>query len=129
MNILVTKICKKTGLVTKGEEFDSETWKAKIVFMLAQLLFTLFTLIPCYFLYTNYTLSFIYICCIYSWCIWRGGSYYIEVFSERYKLKFIQQKEDSGEHMEEELDEEEHSEFYDAIKEALQEHTEEAEKK
>jgi hypothetical protein len=30
-----------------------------------------------------------YIVAIFGWCIWRGGTYYIEVFSEKYKLKFI----------------------------------------
>ena len=30
--------------------------------------------------------------CILTWCVWRGGSYYIEVFSERYKLKFVRQE-------------------------------------
>ena len=39
--------------------------------------------------------SVIYISIIYLWCIWRGGTYYIEVFSERYKMKFVKiDKED-----------------------------------
>merc|ERR1719402_1880506 len=47
------------------------------------------TLIATPYLYSNYTFSFIYISSIYVWCIWRGGSFYIEIFSERYKLKFV----------------------------------------
>jgi len=128
MNLLVTSLLRKSGILTKGEEFDPETWKTKIVFIVAQMVFTLLTLIPCHFLYTNYSLSFAYICAIYGWCIWRGGSYYIEVFSERYKLKFISHHDmhDEGNHSEDEHGEEDHhDDFYDAIVEALKDHTDE----
>jgi len=122
MYILVTSICKKTGFFAAEEVFDSESWKTKIVFLLAQLIYTLVTLVPCYFLYTNYNLSFVYICTLYGWCIWRGGSYYIEVFSERYKLKFVPHNDIHEE--EEEKDEEDghHDDFYDALVEALKDH-------
>lgn len=36
-----------------------------------------------------HVISVCYISIIYLWCIWRGGTYYIEVFSERYKMKFV----------------------------------------
>ena len=93
----------------------------QIVFLLAQLIFTLVTLIPCHFLYTSYNLSFVYICAIYGWCIWRGGSYYIEVFSERYKLKFIHHHDTPEE---KEVEDDHNDDFYDALVEALKDHTE-----
>ena len=34
-------------------------------------------------------LSFAYFVTLFLWTTWRGGSYYIEVFSERYNLKFV----------------------------------------
>jgi len=117
MNAFVTSFSKKYGILAKGEEFDTETWKAKNMFIAVQLLYFVVTLIPCYFLYTNYILSFAYISTIYGWCIWRGGSYYIEVFSERYKLKFLHHQDSHEE--EEERDDEHHDDFCDALLEAL----------
>jgi len=64
---------------------------------MVQGIFTLLCLIPPYFLYTNYALSFVYIVSIFIWCVWRGGTYYIEVFSERYKLKFVKQDSQTDE--------------------------------
>lgn len=92
MNQITEKVCKALGIMTKEEVFDSETIKSKLIFLSAQGLFTLFTLFPAYILYSNYTLSFIYIVSVFTWCVWRGGTYYIEVFSERYKLKFVKQE-------------------------------------
>jgi len=125
MNMFVTGLAKKAGIVGPGEKFDSETIKTKVIFVLAQGGFTLFTLIPCYFLYSNYTLSFTWIAGIYSWCIWRGGTYYIEIFSERYKLKFVEHHDDHEEHEdhEEENHDKEDSDFYDALVEALMDHS------
>merc|ERR1719154_140363 len=89
MNILVTGICKKYGWMQKDEVLDADTWKAKNIFMGSQLIYTIFTITFVPFLYSNYFWSVVYIACIYMWCVWRGGTYYIEVFSERYKLQFI----------------------------------------
>ena len=90
MHILVTKVARSIGIFEKDEVFNSKTLKTKMIFVVAQVIFTLVTIIPTPFLYSSYTLSCIYICIIFGVCIWRGGSYYIEVFSERYKLKFVE---------------------------------------
>ena len=89
MNRLTTMITKKLGILGKDEEFNSETLKCKLIFLTVQAVYTIVASLPTLFLYSSYTLSVIYICVIYSWCIWRGGTYYIEVFSERYKMKFV----------------------------------------
>ena len=89
MHILVTKVARSIGVFAKDEVFNSRTLKTKIIFVVAQVLFTLVTILPTPFLYSSYSFSFCYICVIFGLCIWRGGSYYIEVFSERYKLKFV----------------------------------------
>ena len=93
MHILVTKVARSIGIFEKDEVFNSKTLKTKMIFVVAQVIFTLVTIIPTPFLYSSYNLSCIYICIIFGVCIWRGGSYYIEVFSERYKLKFVENEE------------------------------------
>jgi len=93
MHQLVVKICTKQGWMAKGEELDADTWKAKIIFMTSQLVYTVATMLVVPFLYSNYILSVVYIASIYMWCVWRGGTYYIEVFSERYKLQFVNKDE------------------------------------
>ena len=89
MNILITKVTKALVILKKHESFDSETVKSKLIFFTVQGLYSLLASLPTMFLYSSYKLSVIYILSIYTWCIWRGGSFYIEVFSERYKMKFV----------------------------------------
>jgi hypothetical protein len=40
-------------------------------------------------LYGSYEASCLYLVFIFSWGTWNGASYYIEVFSEQYKLQFL----------------------------------------
>jgi len=89
MNILTTKVTKRLGILKPDEDFNSEAFKSKVIFFSVQGIYTILASMPTMFLYSSYKLSVIYICSIFSWCIWRGGSFYIEVFSERYKMKFI----------------------------------------
>lgn len=132
MNNLVQAITRTMGLVGPTEEFDPETAKTKSIFIVTQGVYTVCTLIATPYLYTNYTLSFIYIAGIYCWCIWRGGSFYIEIFSERYKLKFVTMSDDHKEEYEGEEDvgdefedasidllESGHSELYEEIVTAI----------
>jgi len=126
MHQLVVKICTKQGWMAKGEELDADTWKAKIIFMASQGIYTLATMLVVPFLYSNYILSVVYIACIYMWCVWRGGTYYIEVFSERYKLQFVnkddlREKEDGSVdgHKSEESDNDEVFEDADLFSEML----------
>eukprot|EP00090_Calanus_glacialis_P024964 TRINITY_DN38778_c0_g1_i1.p1 TRINITY_DN38778_c0_g1~~TRINITY_DN38778_c0_g1_i1.p1 ORF type:complete len:246 (-),score=64.68 TRINITY_DN38778_c0_g1_i1:130-795(-) len=90
MYILVTKVARSIGVFAKDEVFNPKTMKTKVIFVVAQVLFTLVTVLPTPFLYSSYSFSCCYIFVIFGLCIWRGGSYYIEVFSERYKLKFVE---------------------------------------
>ena len=125
MHILVTKVAKSIGVFAKDEVFNSKTLKTKIIFVIAQVLFTLVTILPTPFLYSSYSFSFCYICVIFGLSIWRGGSYYIEVFSERYKLKFVKiereiEKQDSvnSENGNADEDQELFNQIVDAINEA-----------
>ena len=80
------------------EVVEMDSMKAKLVFAIVQLAFTVGTVLPTYFLYSSYILSFVYIVVILTWGVWNGATYYIEVFAERYTLKFVK-KEDSEENM------------------------------
>jgi len=89
MNQLTTRVTKELGILKEDEEFDSETLKSKLIFLAVQGIYTIVSCLPTVLFYSSYSLSVIYICAIYGWCIWRGGTYYIEIFSERYKMKFV----------------------------------------
>jgi len=123
MHILVTKVARRIGVFKRDEVFDSSTLKTKLIFVVAQVIFTLVTILPTPFLYSSYNLSCVYICIIFGLCIWRGGSYYIEVFSERYKLKFV--KIDKQVKKQESISEDDHSyedhELFNQIVDAINE--------
>lgn len=83
MNKLATVLCTKLGFIERGQPFDPETILAKVVFVLAQLGYTLVTIVAPAFLYTSYHWSCLYIVFIFIVGVWNGASYYIEVFSKR----------------------------------------------
>ena len=83
-----------TRLKTPEEVVDMDSMKAKVVFAIVQLAFTIGTVLPTYFLYWSYNLSCVYIMTILTWGAWNGASYYIEVFAERYTLKFVTEEEE-----------------------------------
>ena len=47
-----------------------------------QLLYTVVTLLPVVWLWESFALHLAYLLAIYTYSIWNGGSYYIEVFSK-----------------------------------------------
>jgi len=93
MNKLSRKVCTAVGIIGKGEPWDSETWKTKIIFWMAQFVYTVATIIPGVIAYHNYYLNLAWIFFVGSVCIWNGASFYIEVFAVRYNLKFNPKKE------------------------------------
>lgn len=80
---LVNKVCVQLKVLRKDEEMDPDQWKTKIIFVVSQLVYTIFTLIPPYLIFLNYSVSVIYLITIFSWATWNGASYYVEVFSKR----------------------------------------------
>ena len=56
--------------------------------MLVQLIYTAVTLLPIPWLWQSFELHLAYLLCIYTVCVWNGGSYYIEVFSKAYTKQF-----------------------------------------
>jgi len=86
---MTKKACRSIGILSREESFDSRTLKTKTIFVVTQIFYTMLTLVPTPFLFGSYKLSFAYFVTLFLWTTWRGGSYYIEVFSERYNLKFV----------------------------------------
>ena len=95
MNILTKKVTRQLGILGPDEDFNSEELKCKLIFCVVQGLYSVIVSIPTLWLYSNYYLRYnnpqsvyrnnnslfsaVYICIIFSWSIWRGGTYYIEV--------------------------------------------------
>jgi len=94
MHQLTKRVMRRLGVMAPGEDFNSEEWKSKLIFFTTQGLYSILVSLPTMWLYSSYSLSVTYIIIIYLWCIWRGGTYYIEIFSERYKMKFIPVEKD-----------------------------------
>merc|ERR1712059_94521 len=82
------------GVNEPGEELSADCMKTKVIFALVQLLYTLVTILPTYFLFDSYLLTCTFISIMYSWGTWNGASYYIEVFAERYRLQFKEIEEE-----------------------------------
>jgi len=89
MHQMTKKACRSIGILSREESFDSKTLKTKTIFVVTQIFYTMLTLLPTPLFYGSYRLSFAYFVTLFLWTTWRGGSYYIEVFSERYNLKFV----------------------------------------
>lgn len=87
------KLFRKLGLFEKDEEFNSAELKTLLVFMSSQFVYTLITMLPAFLLYNAYYLHMAVISFIFTCSVYNGASYYIEVFSKRYQLKF-EKKED-----------------------------------
>lgn len=91
---LVTKICRKYGYLGPTEEFEPETILSKVVFVVSQMVYTLVTILHPPILYRSYYLSCAFLVIIFTMAVWNGASYYIEVFSKRYNLKFVEKSLD-----------------------------------
>ena len=88
MHQLCKRVCRKLGIFAQDETFDPEAWKSKFIFWTAQFVYTLLTIVPGVIVYHSYTLHVCFLCYVMTGCIWNGASFYIEVFSRRYNLKF-----------------------------------------
>lgn len=69
------------------------------MFMLLQLVYSVLTVVPTYFLYQHFWLHTLFLCSIFTASVFNGASYYIEVFSRRYvrEVESVVQKSTSAE--------------------------------
>uniref|UniRef100_A0A7S0LBS8 Glycerophosphocholine acyltransferase 1 n=1 Tax=Coccolithus braarudii TaxID=221442 RepID=A0A7S0LBS8_9EUKA len=88
ITLVVHKVLGKCGVLKPGEMFDSERWKTKLIFIIVQLLYTAVTLLPVPLFWASFRLHVVVLIGIFAVCIWNGASYYIEVFSTRYRQQF-----------------------------------------
>lgn len=70
-----------------------DPYKPSIIFMFAlfQLLFMTVCLIPTCLMFRFEFINAIYLIFVTFWAILNGGSYYIQIFSQRYNTKFSAQ--------------------------------------
>lgn len=83
ITLLTYNACRGLGVLRPGELFHSEAWKTKIIFVTVQLIYTCATLLPATLLWSSFPAHLAYLLAIYTFCVWNGGSYYIEVFSRK----------------------------------------------
>merc|ERR1719289_806744 len=124
----VMSVMVELGVHQKGDPLDPDGLKAKLVFGITQLIYTLITISPTLFFFSSYALSCGWMVLAYSWGTWNGACYYIEVFAERYRMKFIIKEEvgvtacatDDSEMDEEDEDEEEEEDDFQNAEEELE---------
>lgn len=78
------KLFRAIGVFRKDEEYDSRTMKTKIVFVCAQLIFTVVSFLPTPLMYNYSGFHLTWIIFIVTSAVFNGASFYIEVFSKRY---------------------------------------------
>ena len=96
MHILCKSVCRKIGVFGPTETFDGDQWKSKLIFWVAQFIYTLVTLVPGIIVYHNYWLNVVWLLFVMTGVTWNGASFYIEVFAERYRLQFANEKAGKG---------------------------------
>lgn len=92
MHQLVLSIMRRLGVMAGTEEFDSDTVKTKLIFVTAQLVYTLATLAPVPLLYDSLALSNLYLALLLGWTVLRGAETYLQDFVERYNLERKKEK-------------------------------------
>ena len=67
-----------------------DPYKFNIIMMAAsfQLVYTVICLIPTSLMYNYELVNALYLVSLTFWAIWKGGSYYAKIFSQRYNEKF-----------------------------------------
>jgi hypothetical protein len=85
---LVRGLLRKLKIMRKDETFNSKTMKTKLIFVTAQLIYTLLCFLPSLLFYHNFYLHVFYLTYLITTAVHNGASYYIEVFSRKYVHKF-----------------------------------------
>jgi hypothetical protein len=85
---LMDKLLIRLKIMKVGEQLDPDTILGKVVFTFIQLVYTVLVIAPVRLLYASYALSMSYLILVFAVACWNGASYYIEIFSTRYNLKF-----------------------------------------
>ena len=89
MHQLVLGCTRKIGVLDAAEVFNPNRMKTKLIMVVAQLVYTLATLVPVPILWVSYTASTIYLGAIYLYVVWRGSSVYMTDWAERYGVEMV----------------------------------------
>ena len=90
---MVLRLCRRLRIFGPTEDYNPSEFKTLLVFMGAQFVYTVVTMLPATFIYSSKKIQLAFITFIFTCVVYNGASYYIEVFSKRYQLKFAK-KED-----------------------------------
>ena len=108
MNRLCKGVLVSGGLMRRDEDFDPCTRKTKLTFWAAQLLYTVVTLAPAPLMWRSRRAHEAFLIAMFTTAVYNGASYYIEVFSRRYNLKFDVADDDAGDDGDDDGDDEDH---------------------
>jgi uncharacterized membrane protein len=76
------------GFLQEGETLDPFCKKTTLLFAAFQLIYVIICLIPVPLFFYNQVVNEVFILILILIGIWNGGSYYIQIFSQRYNDKF-----------------------------------------
>lgn len=80
---------RKLRIMGPHEHFDASSLRTKVCFMVAQLIYTLLTLLPTKLMYDHWWLHTAYLSIVGLTAVWNGSVYYIEVFARKYGLRAV----------------------------------------
>ena len=84
-NAWTLKQFRRIGFFGPDEHYSPDSIKTKFVFVFLQFIYTTVTFLVATACYVNfYVHTFIILIC-FSFCVWNGATYYIEIFSSRYQ--------------------------------------------
>ena len=86
------KLLKNMRIYGPKDTFKPESIGTKLTFVIFQAIYTFIVCLPSCFLYSNERLHLSTIMVFFACAVYGGGSYYIEIFSARYQLKFNREK-------------------------------------
>ena len=81
----ILMLLRKVNVYGANEDFDSHSAKTKITFMGSQLIYTMVTFMPCYFMFRWPMFHFSFLLFVVVYAIYNGASFYFDVFSLRYQ--------------------------------------------
>lgn len=90
---MVLKLLKVVGVCAPDEEYDASSVKTKLIFITSQFIYTCCTFLPTPFFYHNKNVHISFIAFIFVTAVYNGACYYMEIFSKRYQLKFIEKEQ------------------------------------
>ena len=84
-----------SGIIKHGEPLDPYKFPIIMMFASFQFVYMVICLIPTWFMFNFEFINVTYLALVILAAIFNGGSYYIQIFSQRYNAKFIAKTNDA----------------------------------